>query len=106
MRQGDMFPPGSVHPVDDRSRRGRPLSIYMREDLLVVDAQFQRFFKARFRYYIDWPLSVYSGYIRINLAKFELLLIERTQIRVGRSIEEAVIEHYGEDAAQMIREML
>ena len=106
MRNNDMFPPGSVHPVDDRSRRSRPLSPALREDLLVVDTQFQRFFKARFRYFLDWPLTVLSGYITINLAELELLLMRRGQIRDDQSIEEAVTGHYGDDAAQMIREML
>ncbi|MBO6004814.1 MAG: hypothetical protein J6Q00_04500 [Verrucomicrobia bacterium] len=101
----DMFPPGSVHPAVDHSME-RKWSPALRDDLKVVDAQFQRFFRARFKYCFDWHLTLFNGYICINLQQFEQLLMERNQIRDGQSIEDAVIEHYGEAAAQMIREML
>lgn len=96
---------GSIHPVIDhvREREWTPALI---EDLRLVDAQFQRFFKARFKYCFDMPLTLLNGYISINLQQFEFLLMERNQIRDDQSIEEAITEHYGEDAAQMIRELI
>ena len=96
---------GSIHPVIDHVRE-REWTSALIEDLRLVDAQFQRFFKARFKYCFDMPLTLLNGYISINLQQFELLLMERNQIRDDQSIEEAVIEHYGEDAAQMIRELI